>query len=69
MNLKIKTKDIELEYSDGYSIIEESAKTRLLTILDTVFKEQIELEKVKPVPNQDWKPIKCKYCGGEDKGQ
>tara|TARA_R110000868_G_scaffold44523_2_gene148549 strand:+ start:460 stop:672 length:213 start_codon:yes stop_codon:yes gene_type:complete len=70
MRLHVKTKDIELEYQDEYSIIEEAAKTRLLTILDKVFEKQSMLEASKPIiPNQDWRPIKCKYCGGEDKGQ
>ena len=64
MNLKIKTKDIEIEYSDEYSIIEEAAKTRILTILDTVFEKQSILESFKPIYNP-----KCKYCGGEDRGQ
>ena len=64
MNLKIKTKDIEIEYSDEYSIIEEAAKTRILTILDTVFTKQSMLETSKPTSNP-----KCKYCGGEDRGQ
>lgn len=66
MNLKIKTKDIELEYSDEYSIIEEAAKTRILTILDTVFTKQSMLETSKPMINPNFK---CKYCGGEDRGQ
>lgn len=69
MRLHIKTKDIELEYQDEYSIIEEAAKIRLLTILDKVFEKQSMLEASKPIQNPDWRPIKCKYCGGEDKGQ
>lgn len=64
MNLKIKTKDIELEYSDEYSIIEENAKIRILAMLDKAFEKQSMLESFKPIHNP-----KCKYCGGEDKGQ
>lgn len=69
MRLHVKTKDIELEYQDEYSIIEEAAKTRILTILDRVFEKQTVLETIKPIHPPDWRPIKCKYCGGEDKGQ
>ena len=64
MNLKIKTKDIELEYSDEYSIIEEAAKTRILAMLDKAFEKQSMLESFKPIHIP-----KCKYCGGEDRGQ
>ena len=64
MTIKIKTKDIELEYQDEYSIIEEAAKIRILALLDTVFEKQSMLESCKPIHNP-----KCKYCGGEDKGQ
>jgi len=56
MNLKIKTKDIELEYSDEYSFIEENAKKRILEVLDKVFEKQTMLEISKPIPNPDWKP-------------
>lgn len=69
MRLHVKTKDIELEYTDEYSIIEESAKIRILEILDRVFEKQTVLETIKPIQNPDWRPIKCKYCGGEDRGQ
>ena len=51
MNLKIKTKDIELEYTDEYSIIEESAKLRILEILSQVFENQIRLDSIKPITN------------------
>lgn len=51
MNLKIKTKDIEIEYTDEYAIIEESAKKRVLEILDTVFNKQMQLDSIKPIPN------------------
>ena len=51
MNLKIKTKDIEIEYTDEYSIIEESAKKRVLEILSQVFDNQMKLESMKPISN------------------
>jgi len=69
MTLKIRTEDIEIEYTDEYSIIEETAKKRILEILDRVFEKQTVLETIKPIHPPDWRPIKCKYCGGEDKGQ
>ena len=53
MNLKIKTKDIELEYTDEYSIIEESAKLRILEILSQAFENQIRLDSIKPIPNSN----------------
>lgn len=37
MKLKIKTPDIELEYSDEYSIIEEAAKKRILEIINQLY--------------------------------
>ena len=41
MQLKIKTPDIELEYSDEYNIIEEAAKKRILEIIDQLYKHQV----------------------------
>jgi hypothetical protein len=41
MQLKIKTPDIELEYSDEYSIIEEAAKKRILEIIDQLYSHQV----------------------------
>ena len=43
MQLKIKTKDIELEYTDEYSIIEESAKRRILEIINQIYVQQVDL--------------------------
>jgi hypothetical protein len=40
MILKIKTADIELEYRDEYSIIEEAAKKRLLEIINQIYVNQ-----------------------------
>jgi hypothetical protein len=37
MQLKIKTPDIELEYTDEYSIIEEAAKKRILEIINQLY--------------------------------
>lgn len=42
MQLKIKTPDIELEYSDEYSIIEESAKKRILEIINQLYAHQVD---------------------------
>ena len=62
MKLRIKTSNIEIEYTDEYSIIEEAAKKRIIDLLDKIY-EQEELA------NNSKAKSKCKYCGGEDKGQ
>lgn len=62
MRLHIKTKDIELEYQDEYSIIEEAAKKRLIELLDRLYEKE-------ELINNNKAKSKCKYCGGEDKGQ
>jgi hypothetical protein len=49
MTLKIKTTDIELEYSDEYSIIEEPAKKRLIEIIDKLYSYRI-IHLDKPLP-------------------
>lgn len=54
MTLKIRTEDIEIEYTDEYSGLET----------DTVKKIKELIESLKTETNR-----KCKYCGGEDKGQ
>lgn len=41
MTLKIKTADIELEYSDELSIIDENAKKRLIEIIDELYSHRI----------------------------
>ena len=38
MNLKIKTKDIEIEYADEYSLIEEDSKRRIIEIIQEMRK-------------------------------
>lgn len=60
MRLRIKTLNIELEYTDEYNIIEDSAKKRIIDLLDKIYEEEELANKTNP---------KCKYCGGEDKGQ
>jgi len=41
MTLKIKTPEIEIEYSDEYSIIEEAAKKRILEIINQIYVNQV----------------------------
>lgn len=66
MNLKIKTKDIELEYSDEYAIIEENAKKRIIEMLDRVFEKQTMLEVSKPIPNPYYTPTTQPIVGTVD---
>jgi CRISPR/Cas system-associated exonuclease Cas4 (RecB family) len=54
MTIRIKTQDIEIEYTDEYSGLEN----------DTVKKIKEIIESISAKPQS-----KCKYCGGEDKGQ
>jgi hypothetical protein len=49
MTLKIKTTDIELEYTDEYSIIEEAAKKRIIEIIDKLYSYRI-VHLDKPLP-------------------
>lgn len=53
MKISIKTKDIQIEYEDGYSKLEEEVTKRIITIIKEI-----------PKPTHQ-----CKYCGGQDKGQ
>ena len=41
MTLKIKTTDIELEYTDEYSIVEEAAKKRIIEIIDKLYSYRV----------------------------
>ena len=41
MTLKIKTADIELEYTDEYSIIEGQAKQHILDIINKIQEHQV----------------------------
>ena len=40
MKLVIKTRDIELEYEDGYSLLEREAKDRIIELIKTVHPTQ-----------------------------
>jgi len=48
MTLKIKTAEVELEYTDGYSIIDEMAKKRILDIINQLYTNQVS---GKPIPS------------------
>ena len=50
MTLKIKTSDIELEYTDEYSIIDENAKKRIIEIIDKLYSYRI-VHFDKPLPH------------------
>jgi hypothetical protein len=41
MLLKIKTPEIELEYSDELSIIDENAKKRILEIINQLYEHRV----------------------------
>lgn len=49
MTLKIKTADIELEYSDELSIIDENAKKRVIEIIDKLYSYRV-VHFDKPLP-------------------
>jgi len=49
MTLKIKTSDIELEYSDEHGIIVEDAKKRLIEIIDKLYSYRV-VHLDKPLP-------------------
>ena len=44
MLLKIKTPEIELEYSDELSIIDENAKKRILEIINQLYEHRVNDE-------------------------
>jgi hypothetical protein len=49
MTLKIKTPDIELEYTDEYKIIEAQAKIHILEIINQIYSYRvIHLDKPPP---------------------
>lgn len=60
MTIYVKTPNIELEYADEHSIFLDEAKKRIIDLLDKVYEKEALANKTNP---------KCKYCGGEDKGQ
>jgi hypothetical protein len=49
MLLKIKTPEIELEYNDEYSMIDENAKKRLIEIIDKLYSYRV-VHFDKPLP-------------------
>jgi hypothetical protein len=48
MTLKIRTADIELEYTDEYKIIEGQAKNYILEIINQIYAHQVN---DKPLPH------------------
>lgn len=50
MTLKITTPDIQLEYTDELSIIDENAKKRLIEIIDKLYSYRI-VHLDKPLPH------------------
>ena len=40
MKLIIKTKDIELEYQDEYSLLEDKVKDRIIDLIKTIYSAQ-----------------------------
>jgi hypothetical protein len=49
MTLKIKTADIELEYTDEYKIIEGQAKQHILDIINKIQEHQVHSKSL-PLP-------------------
>jgi len=50
MTLKIRTADIELEYTDEYKIIEVQAKNHILEIIDKIYSYRV-IHLDKPLPH------------------
>jgi hypothetical protein len=40
MKLTIKTRDIELEYQDDYSLLEDKVKDRIVDLIKTIYSAQ-----------------------------
>ena len=40
MKLIIKTRDIEIEYQDDYSMLEAQAKDRIIELIETIYSSQ-----------------------------
>jgi len=40
MKLTIKTKDLELEYQDDYSLLEREVKDRIIDLIKTIYSAQ-----------------------------
>ena len=49
MKLIIKTRDIELEYEDGYSMLEPQAKDRIESLIKTIYSSQPTLIATTPI--------------------
>ena len=47
MKLTIKTKDIEIEYEDDYSMIEKEVKERIEDIIKKVYEYELQLESIR----------------------
>jgi hypothetical protein len=54
MKLKIKTTDIELEYNDDYSIIEEDAKRRILEIINQIYVHELNSKQLPAISAHDF---------------
>ena len=50
MKIRIKTQDIEIEYSDDMSEIRDVAINNIKTIVETIFQESAKKEKTNPLP-------------------
>ncbi len=50
MTLKIRTADIELEYTDEYNIIEAQAKNHILEIINQIYSYRV-IHLDKPLPH------------------
>ena len=57
MKLSIKTKDIEIEYEDGYSKLEKEVKERLEDLIKTVYEYEARWKPaaIHSVPNHKQK--------------
>jgi len=49
MKLVIKTRDIELEYEDGYSMLEPQAKDRIIELIKTIYSAQPAIIATTPI--------------------
>lgn len=47
MNLKIKTKDIDIDFTDQCSALHEDSKKRILEVIESVMTQQLSLEQVR----------------------
>lgn len=47
MNIKIKTKDIDIDFTDQCSALHEDSKKRILEVIESVMTQQLSLEQVR----------------------